>query len=94
MWSTDTVGFVDDGTGAVCAVQVRPIPPGETSEVPADLVLIAKGFTGAEQPVIDAFASFDNVYVAGDARMGSTLVVTAIADALDIANRIDTALRN
>ena len=88
IWSTDTVAFEGDADG-VRAVQVKPIgTAGEAYEVPADLVLIAKGFIGAEQSVLDAFAGFDNVVVAGDARLGSTLVVTAMADALDVANRV------
>ena len=88
LWSTDTVGFMDDGSGAVTAVQVKPIPDGETYEVPAQLVLIAKGFTGPEKPVIDAFPTFGNVYLAGDAHLGSTLVVTAIADGLQVADEV------
>lgn len=91
MWSTDTVGFVDDGAGAVCAVQASPLPKGEPFDVPAELVLIAKGFTGAEQSVVDAFSAYGNVHVAGDARMGSTLVATAMADALEVAARIDAS---
>jgi glutamate synthase (NADPH/NADH) small chain len=88
LWATDTIGFVDDGEGSVSAVEVRPIPEGDPYEVPADLVVIAKGFTGAEQRVLDAFAAYGNVYVAGDARMGSTLVATAISDALQVAQHI------
>lgn len=87
VWSTDTVGFVDDGTGAVCAVQTKSIASGEIDH-PAQLVLIAKGFTGAEQAVLDAFAPYGNVYLAGDARMGSTLVATAIADGLAVAEQV------
>ena len=88
IWSTDTVAFSDDGTGNVRAVVVQPLPAGDSYEIPADLVLIAKGFTGPEQSVLDAFAPFDNVHLAGDARMGSTLVATAMADALQVATRI------
>ena len=87
IWSTDTVAFVGDGDG-VKAVEVQPLPAGDPYEVPADLVLVAKGFTGPEQAVLDAFASFDNVHLAGDARMGSTLAATAMADALQVAARI------
>ena len=56
-------------------------------------MLIAKGFTGPEQSVIDAFGGFDNVHLAGDARLGSTLVVTAIADALQVAGQLANKLR-
>ena len=69
-------------------MQVRSLPDGVKYEIPADLVLIAKGFTGPEQPVIDAFAGFANVYRAGDARLGSTLVATAMADALQEAAHV------
>ena len=85
IWSTDTVGFEVDEAGGVSAVCVKPIPGGDPYKVPADLVLIAKGFTGPEQSVLDAFAGFDNVHLAGDARMGSTLVASAIADGLRTA---------
>ena len=89
VWATDTTAFIDDGQGDVAAVQVKPIPDdGSVREIPAQLVLIAKGFTGPEQSVIDAFDGFENVYRAGDARMGSTLVVTAIADALQVAKEV------
>ena len=89
MWSTDTVGFEDDGNGHVAAVQVTPLPSRDgVSQVPAQLVLIAKGFTGAEQTVLDAFAGLNNVYLAGDAHLGSTLVATAMADALKVAAQV------
>ena len=126
LFSTDTIGFVDDGTGAVAGVQVRSLnesenvspthsrrsasapvgqleneseirspthSPNGICEVPAQLVLIAKGFTGPEKPVMDAFAGFKNVHVAGDARMGSTLVATAIADGLAVADTVAKAVR-
>ena len=88
LWSTDTVGFSDDGAGAVAAVQVKPIPDGEPYDVPAQLVLIAKGFTGPEKSVVDAFSAFKNVHLAGDAHLGSTLVATAMADALQVAESV------
>ena len=88
IFATDTVGFAGDDAGNVASVQVKPIPDGEPYEVSAQLVLIAKGFTGAEQSVLDAFAGFANVHRAGDARLGSTLVATAIADGLQVAARI------
>ena len=89
LWATDTIGFTDDGKGGVAAVQTVPIPPaGEGQEVSAQLVLIAKGFTGPEQSVLDAFAGFGNVYLAGDARLGATLVATTMADAIQVAQEV------
>ena len=96
MWSCDTVGFADDGSGCVAAVRVKNASKSVsctsaddvTRVIPAQLVLIAKGFTGPEHQVIDAFSAFDNVYLAGDAHLGSTLVATAMADALQIAEQV------
>ena len=92
IFSTDTVGFVDDGKGNVSAVQVKRLPDGEPYDIPAQLVLVAKGFTGAEQSALDAFTGVRNVHMAGDARMGSTLVATAIADGLAVAEEIAQGL--
>ena len=93
VWSTDTIGFVG-GPDNVSAVLVQPVGGGDAYEIPAQLVFIAKGFTGPEQSVLDAFAGFENIFVAGDARMGSTLVATAIADGLDVAGNVaDKVLR-
>lgn len=93
MWSCDTTSFIDDGTGSVSGVQIQAIGssnPDSTQEVPAQLVLIAKGFTGCEQGALDAFDANGNasVFLAGDAHLGSTLVASAIADALDVAEQI------
>ena len=89
LWGTDTLGFAGDEDGNVVGVQVRGTAPGsEQRSIPAQLVFVAKGFTGPEQSVLDAFAGFQNVHVAGDARMGSTLVATAIADGIQVASSI------
>lgn len=94
IWSTDTLGFTGDESGGVTAVQVQPIhATGDVREIPAGLVLVAKGFTGPEQPVLDVFAGYGNVHLAGDAHLGSILVATAMADALQVAGRIAEELR-
>ena len=75
--------------------------PGSEKEYPAGLVLIAMGFTGVDARVAQAFglelsargcvASNEcltgkaNVFAAGDARTGQSLVVRAIADGLKAA---------
>ena len=88
LWETDTIGFADGG-GAVSGVQVKPIgKAGDSWEIPAQLVLIAKGFTGPEQSVLEAFSASEAVYPAGDARLGSTLVATAMSDAIQVAQTI------
>lgn len=76
--------------------------PGSEKEYPAGLVLIAMGFTGADARVAQAFGlelstrgcvasnecltSKANVFAAGDARTGQSLVVRAIADGLKAAD--------
>ena len=125
-WGIDTLEVRLDDAGAVRALDVvdldwsagKPDRKMETErEVPAQLVLIACGFTGPEKSVFDALevpvaekgrplpvmgrkgghrcartgaaadAAFAGevstpVYAAGDARNGSSLVVSAMADAL------------
>lgn len=76
--------------------------PGSEKEYPAGLVLIAMGFTGVDARVAQAFGlelsargcvasnecltSKANVFAAGDARTGQSLVVRAIADGLKAAD--------
>ena len=116
LWATDTIGFVGDD--AVEAVRIqdfsyedgRHLLEGTERDIPAQLVLIAKGFLGAQDSLFDAFgveqplredrvhllrAGTDGaapVFIAGDVRMGSTLVATAIADALACADEVCAAL--
>jgi glutamate synthase (NADPH) small chain len=68
--------------------------PGGSLHLPADLVLVAIGFSGPEATLPDALGlsrgpettigghatNVPGVFVAGDARMGSRLTVTAIND--------------
>lgn len=121
IWSTDTIGVQGDD-GKVSGIVLQDLSyeggrhnvEGTERTVPAQLILIAKGFLGPEQNVMEAFsihmpssgkklpitvegthrAQTDGtaedapVYVAGDARTGSTLVVNAIADALECAREV------
>jgi len=98
---------VEPGTSSRDA---RAIPGTEFAE-PADLVLVAIGFTGVERDGvvaelgleldrrgnIRASASFAtsraDVFAAGDARHGATLIVTAIADGRRAARIVDRHLR-
>ncbi|HEX3806979.1 MAG TPA: glutamate synthase subunit beta [Gaiellaceae bacterium] len=50
--------------------------PDTEEEHPADLVLLAMGFTGPEQRLVDQ--AEDGVFVTGDARRGQSLIVWAI----------------
>lgn len=143
LWSTDTLEVLADEAGRACQLRVtqvewstgRPVPvPGTERLIPADLVLVARGFAGPEG---DAFAALgvpmaegarprplmreaepgaaealfapasisgsagaahperwraqgaENVFAAGDARRGQSLVVSAIADGLACAEAVN-----
>ena len=112
-WGVDTLEVLLDKKGAVAGLRVVDLDwsagkperiAGSEHEVPAQLVLIACGFTGPEHGVFDAVGSHlaarvdgvaagaTPVYVAGDARNGSSLVVSAMADALACAAEVAEAL--
>lgn len=129
-WGVDTLEVLLDKKGAAAGLRVVDLDwsagkperiAGSEHEVPAQLVLIACGFTGPEHGVFDAAgvpvatagrplpvmaaegshlaARVDGVsadavpvYVAGDARNGSSLVVSAMADALACAAEVADAL--
>ena len=117
-WATDTREVLLDEAGAVRGLRVvdldwscgRPAPvEGSEREIPAQLVLVACGFTGPEYDVLDALGvatgerglpacaagthrAAERVFVAGDARTGSSLVVSAIADAMACAGEVVSEL--
>ena len=91
----------------------RNLEPVEGSEytLPAQLVLVAVGFTGPEREgLIDglgvelddrgnvhapAYASSENgIFAAGDARVGQSLIVTAIAEGRRCARIVDRFLKD
>jgi glutamate synthase (NADPH) small chain len=109
-----------EGDGAVRALRGRRVSggssralepiPGSEFELPADLVLIAIGFTGPERgAAIGALGlalgrrgtvaaprfatSRGGVFAAGDARVGQSLIVTAIAEGRRCARAVDRWLR-
>ena len=67
----------------------RPVmkPTGKVEVIEADLVLLAMGFLKPEHP---QFA--ENVFIAGDAANGASLVVRAIASGRKAATDIDSYL--
>src|SRR4051794_24438626 len=80
-------------------------PTGERLDLPADLVLIAIGFTGPERELPEAlgapversivpteYAAADGVFGGGDARRGQSLVVTAIAEGRACAQAVQRYL--
>ena len=131
-WAVDTLEVLRDEKGAARALRVCDLSwadgapkriAGSERELPAQLVLVACGFTGPEHGVFDALgaalaekgrplpvmaepgghlcadapgaqaaAGAAPVYAAGDARNGSSLVVSAMADALACAGEVAEAL--
>lgn len=75
----------------------KPVP-GTEKEQPVDLVLLAMGFTGAQKSVMDAFGiekvnddyttNEDQIYVAGDARRGPSLVIWGIHEGRMVADQV------
>ena len=126
-WGVDTLEVLRGEDGGVSGLRVVDLDwshgkpervEGSEREVPAQLVLIACGFTGPEKSVFDAFgvglaqkgrplpvmatpashraaASIGTtpVFAAGDARNGSSLVVSAMADALACAAEVASTLK-
>ena len=121
-WGVDTLEVILGGDGLVRGLRVadldwsdgRPVRvEGSERVIPAQLVLVACGFTGPERAVLEAFgvsvgerglpvcaggshravtAGTTPVFLAGDARSGSSLVVNAIADAVICAGEVAAAL--
>ena len=100
-WSLTSNRFIATKDGRVCGVEMeevewipspdggRPVmrPTGKKETLKADLVLLAMGFLKPQQP---AFAS--NVFVAGDAATGASLVVRCIAGGRKAAQDINAYL--
>jgi len=120
-WGTQVTELVGDRDGAVTGVRGRAVTgtssadlepvPGSEFEHPADLVLLAVGFTGVERDGLLArlplrldrrgviadrayCTSEAGVFVAGDARMGASLIVHAIAEGRRCARVVDAHLSN
>ena len=68
----------------------RPLmkPTGKKEVIDADLVLLAMGFLKPQQPELPG-----NVFVAGDAATGASLVVRCIAAGRQAAADIDKYLK-
>ncbi|MGM0215588.1 glutamate synthase subunit beta [Enterococcus sp. AZ109] len=108
-YSTSTTSFIGAERGQVIAIETTQVderfqPVSGTEKVlKADLVLLAMGFTGAEQRLLDGFdvhEIYDNyttdnerVYVAGDAKRGPSLVIWAIREGRKAAETVDQTLR-
>jgi glutamate synthase (NADPH/NADH) small chain len=119
-WGTEVTSFVGDADGRVTEVHARrvtgtssrdlqPVPDSEFT-VPADLVLIAIGFSHPEHEGLVTPLNLEldrrgnvrtrqtyrtsaaGVYACGDARIGQSLVVTAIAEGRKCARIVNRDL--
>ncbi|MDX6650080.1 MAG: glutamate synthase small chain [Solirubrobacteraceae bacterium] len=116
-WNAEVVAVEGDGkvervrarrVEGTSSRDLRPVP-GSEFELPADLVLIAIGFSHPEHegPVDDLAldkdargnvkapvyaTSAEGVFACGDARVGQSLVVTAIAEGRKCARMVDRHL--
>lgn len=100
-WLLTTNKFIGTKDNCVCGAEVeevewkpnpdggRPImvPTGKKETIECDIVFLAMGFLRPEQP---KFA--ENVFVAGDAATGASLVVRCIAGGRKAAQQIDAYL--
>ncbi len=100
-WCLTTNKFIDDGNGNLKGAEIEEVewvpaadggrpqmkPTGKKETIDCDLVLLAMGFLRPEHP---AFA--ENVFVAGDAKSGASLVVRAIASGRQVAQEVDNYL--
>ncbi len=97
-WCITTNKFIGDENGHVVAAEIeeiewkpnpdggRPelVKTGKTEIVECDLVLLAMGFL--KDPELELP---ENVFIAGDAASGASLVVRAMADAREVAQQMD-----
>ncbi len=101
-WNINTLEFIGKD-GRLTGVRVqeiewkpasdggRPVmqPVGKPEVIKADMVLLAMGFLKPEQPKMPA-----NVVFCGDAAIGASLVVRAMASGRQAALNVDKMLRN
>ena len=101
-WCLTTNRFIDDGNGHVKGAEVEEVewiaakdggrpqmrPTGKKEVIDCDLVLLAMGFLRPEHPEYPA-----NVFIAGDAKSGASLVVRAIASGRQVADDVDKFLQ-
>ncbi len=100
-WLLTTNKFIDNGKGQVCGAEVEEVewlpnpdggrpnmkPTGKKEIIECDIVFLAMGFLRPQQPEFP-----ENVFVAGDAATGASLVVRCIAGGRKAAEAIDKYL--
>ena len=123
IYQTTVQEFLGDKKGRLCKIRTVDLSPkknektgrmdmvpvpGSEKELPADLVLIAAGFLGAQEEITKAFlvettargtvadqnyaTSVPRVFAAGDMRRGQSLVVWAIHEGREAARAVDASL--
>lgn len=99
-WNINSLEFLGKD-GKLTGVRVQPIDwkpnpeggrpimveAGKPEVIKAQVVLLAMGFLRPEQPQLES-----NVFVAGDAASGASLVVRAMASGRDAAKKVDVFL--
>ena len=106
VYGTTVRELIADEDGALRSLVIRTA--GEDRQIPAELLLTATGFSGAEPETAAAFGltpdergrfgcdgyrtTVPKVFVCGDMRRGASLVVWAIAEGRDCARTVDKAL--
>ena len=102
-WCLNTLRFIGNSQGNVTGAETEeviwePAPDGgrpmmkstgKKKIIKADMVLIAMGFLKPEHPVLP-----DNVFIAGDAATGASLVVRCIASGRQAAADINAYIKN
>jgi glutamate synthase (NADPH/NADH) small chain len=102
-WCLATTEFLDDGKGNIRGARVETVewivspedgrpqmkPTGRKETIDCDMVLLAMGFLKPQHP---QYA--ENVFLAGDAKNGASLVVRAIASGRETATRVDEYLNS
>ncbi len=99
-WSIATNKFIGT-SGQVSQIEIKDVETGKTEIINADMVLLAMGFVHPEGEIpqalgleLDARQNIvkntvnEKVFVAGDATMGASLVVRAIASGREAAKKI------
>ena len=102
-WCLTSNKFIDDGKGNLKGVEVETVEwvpdpnggrpqmklTGKKEIIECDMVLLAMGFLKPEHP---QYA--ENVFLAGDAKNGASLVVRALASGRETAAKVDAYLKS
>ena len=102
-WCLTSNYFLDDGKGNLKGVEVETVEwvpdpnggrpqmklTGKKEIIECDMVLLAMGFLKPEHP---QYA--ENVFLAGDAKNGASLVVRALASGREVAAKVDAYLKS